>query len=408
MRLASGQVDGFLRALNDGYDLPSFTTMLRTKLGKELQQIIIAGGYVAPNLPSTFRAVIETAEREDWVLDLIQAAKQGNSTNVLLGRFAAQVDLPSNEPLPSERGLESLVRATNSVLEPLSWIARLLEIVPRVCRIKITTSDETYFGTGFLVGPEVILTNFHVMEPAIAKKQGGMGRAKREDVEVLFGYARDPQGRLVSPGQAFPLDEKWLIDHSPHSPIDEEAEPKSGLPSAEHLDYALVRLEGRPGDGRVEETTLGPARARRLWIDFPPSPPGLLPGRPLSIVQHPRGDPLKLAIDTQAIIGLNENQTRLKYRTNTDEGSSGSPCFDASWRLVALHHSGDPRLRPRYNEGIPISLVKDRLETNLKKKGLSSLLGGPAPLPAPPRRGTGGAAPGGGKAPKARGGRRPR
>jgi hypothetical protein len=48
MRLATGQVNGFLQALNDGYDLPSFTTMLRTKLGKELQQIIIAGGTRRP------------------------------------------------------------------------------------------------------------------------------------------------------------------------------------------------------------------------------------------------------------------------------------------------------------------------------------------------------------------------
>jgi hypothetical protein len=352
--------------------------------------------------------VIQTAEREDWVLDLIRAAKEGNQTNVLLRRFAAQIDLTTDEPLPSEKGLESLVRATNSALEAIPWITRLLEILPRVCRIKITTPDETYFGTGFLVGPEVILTNFHVMEPAIPKKQGGMGQATREDVEILFGYARDQTGKVVSPGQAFDLDQTWLIDHSPHSPIDEEAEPKSGLPSSEHLDYALVRLKGRPGDQPVEESTLGPARARRLWIDFPSQPPGFLPDRPLMIVQHPRGNPLKLAIDTQAIIGLNENKTRIKYRTNTDEGSSGSPCFNASWRLDALHHSGDTRVRPSYNEGIPIALVKDRLEKNLKKKGLAALLGGPEPAPARPQGGPRSAAPKGRRAPKGGGGKRPR
>ncbi len=36
---------------------------------------------------------------------------------------------------------------------------------------------ETYFGTGFLVGPEVVLTNFHAMEPVIAKKDGRTGSA---------------------------------------------------------------------------------------------------------------------------------------------------------------------------------------------------------------------------------------
>jgi hypothetical protein len=245
-----------------------------------------------------------------------------------------------------------------------------------------------------------------------------MGLAKREDVEVLFDYARDGQGKLVTPGRAFKLEQTWLIDYSPHSPLDEQ--PKAGLlPSAEHLDYALVRLEERPGDQPAEAGPSAPAGALRRWVEFPTEPPGYLRDRPLLIVQHPRGGPLKLAIDTQAIIGLNQNQTRLMYRTNTDEGSSGSPCFDASWRLVALHHSGDARIRPRYNEGIPISLVRDRLEKKLKKKGLSSLLGGPGPAPARPRRGLGGAAsdgrkaakgqkaPDGRKAAKGGGGRRP-
>jgi len=74
-------------------------------------------------------------------------------------------------------------------------------------------------------------------------------------------------------------------------------------------------------------------------------------------LQHPRGGELKLALDTDAIIGVNANGTRLRYRTNTEAGSSGSPCFDANWRLAALHHAGDPNFslfhRPEYNVGIP-------------------------------------------------------
>jgi V8-like Glu-specific endopeptidase len=80
-------------------------------------------------------------------------------------------------------------------------------------------------------------------------------------------------------------------------------------------------------------------------------------------VQHPKAEPLKLAFDTDAIIGINENGTTVKYKTNTQPGSSGSPCFDINWNLVALHHSGDPdRRNPTYNAGTPFSAICSRLE----------------------------------------------
>jgi V8-like Glu-specific endopeptidase len=84
-------------------------------------------------------------------------------------------------------------------------------------------------------------------------------------------------------------------------------------------------------------------------------------------VQHPNAYPLKLAFDTDAIIGVNENGTTVKYKTNTEGGSSGSPCFDINWNLVALHHSGDPdSINPTFNAGTPFSAICSRLE----KQGL--------------------------------------
>jgi V8-like Glu-specific endopeptidase len=74
---------------------------------------------------------------------------------------------------------------------------------------------------------------------------------------------------------------------------------------------------------------------------------------------------MKLAMDTQAVIGLNGNGTRLNYRTNTDPGSSGSPAFTMDWDIVALHHSGDPKyLNPTYNQGVPIELIRQHIDAN--------------------------------------------
>ena len=55
------------------------------------------------------------------------------------------------------------------------------------------------------------------------------------------------------------------------------------------------------------------------------------------------------------------NGTRVTYTVNTEGGSSGAPCFNTDWELVALHHSGDPNFdpdhKPEYNEGIPIAAI---------------------------------------------------
>jgi hypothetical protein len=115
------------------------------------------------------------------------------------------------------------------------------------------------------------------------------------------------------------------------------------------LDYALLRLSS-------------PAGTRRGWIDIKSDAPKPGPNAPLLIVQHPAAAPLKLAMDTEAVIGEMFGGLRLRYRTNTDHGSSGAPCLAMDWSLVALHHLGDPALGPPiFNQGVPIGLIRDSI-----------------------------------------------
>jgi V8-like Glu-specific endopeptidase len=62
---------------------------------------------------------------------------------------------------------------------------------------------------------------------------------------------------------------------------------------------------------------------------------------------------------------------RVRYATNTLGGSSGSPCFNFDWDLIALHHYGDPSYNhPKYNQGIPIGLIRERLRRQGKDQAL--------------------------------------
>jgi hypothetical protein len=157
----------------------------------------------------------------------------------------------------------------------------------------------------------------------------------------------------------YSLADDWQVDVSPYNP-QEALGQEDATVQPDQLDYAILRLSESPGSQPVSHQSLD--THLRGWIKIADHPMELVEGNPLFIVQHPAGGPLKLALDTQAILGLNANQTRVRYRTNTETGASGSPCFNSNWDLVALHHSGIVK----FNEGIPINSIVTLLKQRKK------------------------------------------
>ncbi|MGI6245758.1 MAG: trypsin-like serine peptidase [Pseudochelatococcus sp.] len=246
-------------------------------------------------------------------------------------------------------GLERNVRPHLRQLDLHVWIRRLARIENRVCRMEI---DGQAAGTGFLVGPQAVLTNWHVVE--------GLARSAGEGLAGLdcrFNHVRLETGARsesrVAKAAAAPL-----VDWSPYAPGEAEEDPNAPEATADELDYALIRLAEAAGEDVLNGE-------KRNFIRLPGVVRKLDADAPLLIVQHPGDAPMKLAMDTQAIIGFNARGTRLRYRTNTDAGSSGSPCFSMDWDLVALHHYGDPHWRtPNFNQGVPIGLIRERIVAN--------------------------------------------
>jgi hypothetical protein len=130
------------------------------------------------------------------------------------------------------------------------------------------------------------------------------------------------------------------------------------------LDFVLLKLEQPVGLDKLD-------KRQRGWIALPPKPKQPGKGEPIIIVQHPLGQPMKIALDTSSVIGLNQNGNRLQYKTNTEPGSSGSPCFAMDWTLVAIHGaSATDQAGEEINQGTPIELVaasirKQRAEVQL-------------------------------------------
>lgn len=261
-------------------------------------------------------------------------------------------EAPDNAVTP---GLQRNVRPYLARLDVRVWQDRLLKIQRQVCCVEL---EGRALGTGFLVGPDTVLTNWHVFE--IAKNA-----AKTDKIGCRFDYVRLPAGNM-DPGRLIMIAGGDAIDGSPYSAAEITAKPDDPPPTKDQLDYALLRLADRAGEQQIEG-------APRAWIKLPPAPFPLPADSPILIVQHPEGAPMKLALDTQAVIGPNGNGTRIRYRTNTDRGSSGSPVFTMDWDIVALHHFGDPKwTNPIFNQGVPIELIQQRLSA----KGFGNALGG--------------------------------
>ena len=372
LQLTGPQQGKLSEVLGDAFDPNTFPLMLFHRLNEKVENI----APINANFEVTVSAVINRANMEGWLDQLVLKAREANPGNPKLLTFTQQFGLAviPREQKPglveaavvTRQDVERIVKPQNPLLDVNIWRHQLAQVESRVCRIEYETDEgKVVNGTGFLFGsPDVVMTNYHVMEPVIkgrnnSKTEDGSS-AKAEKVECRFDFKQTLGGAVLNPGMVYRLADDWLIDESENYPLDQ-------LPPPDRLDYALIRLSTSAGDDTVGDSG-NQFGDKRGFFPIPSNPFNPAAGSGLSIMQHPRGHPLKLALDDDGVLSLNENQTRLRYETNTEKGSSGSPCFTFKWELIALHHSGDPDFdpahKPTYNEGIPMTaitkLIKER------------------------------------------------
>lgn len=296
-----------------------------------------------------------THELIGWALSegtagrLILGARALKPDNQDLHRVAQMLRLTSTEA--PRATLEKLVSANTSFLDVARWRTRLTQVEFQVCRVERAGAG---VGTGFLVGPDLVLTNHHVLASALRDP----GEASTWGFR--FDYKVATTSDVVHAGTSVGLAAEWLVAASPHSAADLVPLPRDQEPGGDELDFALVRL-ARPM-GREAPAGRGMAEPRG-WVELSSERAQLEALTAIAIMQHPKAQPLKLALGFDRPLSVSPTGTRVRYEVPTLPGSSGSPVFDGDWNLVALHHSGDPdSLNPSFNEGIPAHLIARRPE----------------------------------------------
>jgi hypothetical protein len=245
----------------------------------------------------------------------------------LVSRASAWEQLPSTTAPQRKDDLERQIQEIGGFLDPTA----LRRSEGAVCRIEFEGTSPQSQGTGFLLGPGIACTNFHVMEKVI---NGAVSASS-----VLFLFDCVGPDNAPSPGQSYRLASEWLIATSP----------------VLELDFALLRLAGQPGSVPASTDPNGSPRGFLM-----PKTHDFLVGEPLVVIQHPGGRPRRFAVDR--IKRVQPDGTRVAYAADTDYGSSGSPCFTATFDLVALHQgfyskSVDPE---QPNKGIPFNKILEQ------------------------------------------------
>lgn len=339
------EVQSIEKALLGAYGLAAFKMMLYHHLGIRLEEEV----DLHQGSKFVVRDFVDLAIRGGWLEPLVRASLAGQPGNFTLKAIAKDLGVALDRtnatadtvPLAaSEPALEKLIRSRSTLLNFDEFLTACDRLTHRLCTIEIPTGNA--IGTGWLVAPDLILTNHHVTEAL------ELHHAAPEDVACVFDR-RDTQ----STGNACGLAADWRVASSPTAPEDVTVGGREA--NTTELDYALVRLSRSVGHDPIAASG-----EERGWIALKDNPPAVVANDVVMILQHPDGRPLEVAFGN--ILAYNGASTRIRYDANTDAGSSGSPCLTINLEPFALHNGGAPG-GEKYNKGIPLRRIIEHLKT---------------------------------------------
>ncbi|MFZ0747778.1 MAG: effector-associated domain EAD1-containing protein, partial [Pyrinomonadaceae bacterium] len=325
--------------------------MLRYRLGLNLDSISLTDKF-----DGTLENVVDFAHTRGLLPQIIGAALDSSPGNLTLANFARPFGF-TPDAVDDEERIETIVRA-NPEINIDRWRSTLGEMVGRICQVEFPADTETRAGTGFLIGPNTLLTTHDTVEPIVS------GRFNPEQVTLRFDV-RILSGAIINAGTVYRLaKEKWLIASSgPASATDTADDPN-------RLNYALLRLDGVPGREPIGGEKAEPEAPPRGWIHLSDGEE-LKVADPMLVLDWAPDRGVRLII-SQTGVKTNETKECFYYRLDNMPQATGAPCFNSNWQLVALH-AGKRAMPRRSKDSLGISVAA--IVSSLQSRGISDILG---------------------------------
>jgi V8-like Glu-specific endopeptidase len=179
-----------------------------------------------------------------------------------------------------------------NTLKPTYYLRRALVAAEAVVRVDVYGLRK---GTGFLVTPDLMMTNHHVL--------ANQEEARNAQVHFFDDVPDDrDKGQLVR---------EPLVTYPAADPL---------VYTNPTLDFSFVRLQGAP-----PLTRYLPLRPKRMQQN-----------QRVVIIQHPGGYPKQISLQNNMVAYADDKI--VQYYTSTKAGSSGAPVFDDNFDVVAIHY----------------------------------------------------------------------
>jgi len=309
-------------------------------LGQLLPRVDLAGpSFIAVNnivsYLSHYGRLTYDHETLGLFLNLVKSfigVEQQEFLDGLLLRHTMMTPVAQSADISQWQGTETATHIQEKIigentLRPIAFLAQGLRVARSVAYIGVHMSHKRWSGTGFLIAPDLVLTNNHVVPNADLLS----------NTLIRFNYEENFQGEAQQP-------------HEYHVQLN------SLFHTNADLDYTILQIEGAPGT---------------QWGWLPLVPRVIRRDDRINIIQHPNGQPKQISMQNNFVQYVGGNV--VQYVTSTLPGSSGSPVLNDNWEVVALHHAGgtmrEPTTQRSYfrNEGILIGSILTDLPLDVQE-----------------------------------------
>ena len=273
----------------------------------------------------------------------------------------------NGDSLPDEEALQKFVNEFEPFLSPEVFEVHFPRVSRTVCAVALGKPTNSIVGSGFLIQPDLVMTNYHVLETflkvdPVTKKIEANGPG--DQIFFFFDYKSLPSPDVppssVQTSLAVTAAADWLV-HA-RQPLRGDGTPDVQPLQNKEYDYAIVRLARRVGALSVRKG----GGNMRGWLSLPQQALDVLgaKGKRIIVFQHPQKAPQRWDIGDYERLDL--STSRVWYRVNTAHGSSGGAAVDSDGQLFALHNAEvrtvDETLAGlKLNQGVRIDKIAEDL-----------------------------------------------